>query len=214
MVSLLVVYGFITAGLLIAELRSVAIAQRVLKPAAALGFLVIALYSGAPDSLYAQLILLGLIFCAIGDVCLLSRGSQNLFLLGMAAFAAGHFAYLTAFVSLSRDAVTGIDFVVAVLVFLPGLAVYTWLKPHLPQKMSLPVRLYFFIILIMVINALRLPAQGPLLLAMIGAVMFVVSDIFVARDRFVTRDPKNAITITPLYFGAQALIALSLQASV
>jgi len=61
----------------------------------------------------------------------------------------------------------------------------------------------------MVITALGLPMRGPLSLAMIGALMFAVSDIFVARDRFVSPDPKNALAITPLYFAAQALIALS-----
>ena len=61
----------------------------------------------------------------------------------------------------------------------------------------------------MVINALGLPMRGPLRLAMIGAVMFAMSDVFVARDRFVTPTPLNALAITPLYFGAQALIALS-----
>jgi len=69
----------------------------------------------------------------------------------------------------------------------------------------------FIAIALMSIHALRLPTQGPLLLAMIGAVMFAVSDVFVGRDRFVSTNPKNALAITPLYFGAQALIALSMQ---
>jgi uncharacterized membrane protein YhhN len=80
--------------------------------------------------------------------------------------------------------------------------------------MRIPVSVYFFIILIMVVNALRLPMDGPLLLAMIGAVLFAVSDVFVGRDRFVSPSPKNALVITPLYFGAQALIALSTQVGV
>ena len=214
MVFILWLYAALVLGLLISELKEWQRAQRILKPAAALGFLLIALYSGAPDSFYSQLILLGLLACAIGDICLLSRNSEKLFLAGMAAFALGHLAYLTAFTPLSRGGPIAVDLTVAALVIFSAIAVYIWLKPHLPKEMRLPVRLYFLIILIMVLNALRLPAHGPLFLAMIGAVMFAVSDVFVGRDRFVMRDPKNALSITPLYFGAQALIALSLQAGV
>ena len=72
-----------------------------------------------------------------------------------------------------------------------------------------PVGIYTAIILMMVLNAIDLPLTRPILFAMIGAIMFAISDMFVARDRFVNRDAKNAIAITPLYFGAQALLALS-----
>ncbi len=43
----------------------------------------------------------------------------------------------------------------------------------------------------------------------IAAIMFAVSDMFVARDRFIKPSSKNALLITPLYFGAQALFAFS-----
>ena len=88
-------------------------------------------------------------------------------------------------------------------------AVYAWLRPHLPKKMRFVVPLYLFIILLMVLVALGLPLSRPLVFAMVGALLFAISDIFVARDRFVSPTPKNALAITPLYFGAQALIALS-----
>jgi hypothetical protein len=39
--------------------------------------------------------------------------------------------------------------------------------------------------------------------------MFAISDMAVARDRFVTQTPANAFVITPLYFGAQLLFAVS-----
>ncbi|MEP4052639.1 MAG: lysoplasmalogenase [Litorimonas sp.] len=214
MVPVLTLYVCLVIGLLWAELTQKRLAQLVFKPAAALGFILIALSVGIPDGLYGQLIFLGLVACAFGDVFLLSRKSQKLFLAGMAAFAFGHFAYLTAFVFLERDLPSTMDFIISGVVIFIGFGVHSWLKPHLPKPMRIPVAIYFFIILIMVINALRLPAHGPLLLAMIGAVLFAVSDVFVGRDRFVRPDPKNALAITPLYFGAQALIALSTQAGI
>jgi len=214
MASVFFIYPGLIAALTAAEFFERRTVQCVLKPLAALGFIGIALLIGVPSTLYGQLILLGLIACAFGDVFLLSRQSRLLFLAGMTAFAIGHFAYLTAFVSLPRDFLSLADILVSGLTIFIGFGVHNWLKPHLPKNMRIPVAIYFFIILIMVINALRLPAHGPLLLAMVGAVMFAISDVFVGRDRFVSPDPKNALVITPLYFGAQALIALSTQAGV
>lgn len=214
LIYILILYVGLVAALTVAEFKDIRLVQRIFKPISALGFITIALTIGVPDGLYGQLILLGLIACAFGDVFLLSRKSQKMFLAGMGAFALGHFAYLSAFVFLPRDLPSTKDFIISGVVILIGFGVHSWLKPHLPKSMRIPVAIYFFIILIMVINALRLPAQGPLLLAMIGAVMFAVSDVFVGRDRFVKPDPKNALAITPLYFGAQALIALSTQVGV
>lgn len=209
MTEILIIYGAIVAALTVAEFKENKLWQRLLKPLAALGFLTIAVFNTALFTTYGQIIFAGLLACAVGDVLLLSRKSRKLFLFGMAAFAIGHFAYLTGFVLSPSEPLTTLGVIKSGIVIFAGFGVFSWLKPHLPKNMRIPVSLYFFIILIMVLNALRLPASGALLLAMIGAVMFAVSDIFVGRDRFVTRDPKNALLITPLYFGAQALIATS-----
>ena len=209
MTSILIIYGALVTALTVAELKESQRWQRILKPLAALGFLSIAFFSTALFTTYGQIIFVGLLACAIGDVLLLSRKSPKLFLFGMAAFAIGHFAYLTGFILMPREPLTTAGFIKSAVVIFAGYGVFSWLKPHLPKDMRIPVTIYFLIILIMVLNALRLPPYGALLYAMIGAVMFAVSDVFVGRDRFVTRDPINALAITPLYFGAQALIAIS-----
>lgn len=209
MTYFLVAYAGLVGALTLVEFKENRTAQCVIKPAAAFGFVLMALLWGNLDDLYGRLILFGLIACAAGDVFLLSRTSPKLFLAGMAAFAFGHLFYLTAFVTFQDLPFTAGRLVVTGLVIFAFAGVFAWLKPHLPKEMGLAVAAYVFIILLMVINALGLPLRGPLSLAMIGAGMFAVSDIFVARDRFVSPDPGNAIAITPLYFGAQALIALS-----
>ena len=214
MTAYLILYACLVCALVVAELKTARLAQRILKPLAALGFIAIAILSGALEHQYGQIILFGLVACAAGDVFLLSRNSQTFFLAGMGAFAIGHFAYLTAFVPFQESAMTAGRMFKTALVVFGGFGIFAWLKPHLPKDMRLAVTLYVFIILLMVLNALGLPARSPLVLAMIGAVMFAVSDVFVARDRFVSPDPKNAFAVTPLYFGAQALIALSTQASI
>lgn len=209
MIFALSLYGSLVGFLAVAEARGHQKAQWTIKPALALGFILIALMVGVPSALYAQLIFIGLMACAVGDVCLLSRHSQKLFLAGMTAFAVGHLAYLTAFMKVSTAEPSLGQIIASFVTIAFGVGVFSWMRPHVPSKMQAPVKLYFFIIIIMVVNALQLPTEGPLLLAMIGAVMFSVSDVFVGRDRFVSTHPKNALAITPLYFGAQALIALS-----
>jgi len=63
--------------------------------------------------------------------------------------------------------------------------------------------------LMVVLAAGTMAAAGPQLL--IGALMFAVSDIFVARDRFVSPSVANRLWGLPLYYGAQLIFALSTQ---
>ena len=205
----LIIYAVLVLALTIAELTEHRRAQCVLKPLAALGFLFIAFSSTALLTTYGLIIFAGLAACAVGDVLLLSRNSRKLFLAGMAAFALGHIAYVSAFLTLQSGTYSTGRVLMSAVVIAGTLGFYVWLKPKLPQDMRFAVGLYTLIILVMVVSALGLLPSAYSRLAMIGAVMFAVSDMFVARDRFVTRTPKNALAITPLYFGAQALIAMS-----
>lgn len=208
----LILYACLVLALTAAEVTETRKAQIWLKPLAALAFLFIAFSSTALLSPYGQIIFAGLAACAIGDVCLLSRRSPKLFLAGMGAFALGHIAYLSAFLTQQTSEFSTNRLVMSVVVILGTASFYVWLRPKLPRDMRVAVTFYTLIILAMVIGALGLLPMGHMRYAMIGAVIFAISDMFVARDRFVTRDPKNAIAITPLYFGAQALIALSAKA--
>ncbi len=158
--------------------------------------------AGAMSSTYGYKILSALMFCAAGDVLLLSRNSQTRFQLGMLAFAIGHLIYAWAFWGLA-----GLDIsnpLAWIAIVISGLY-FAWLRPSLPKDMVWPVAIYTLIILVMMITAFGVPTW----IIPLAAVLFAVSDMFVARDRFVKDDPFNALAITPLYFGAQALFALS-----
>lgn len=209
MIASLVLYAVMVLALLIAELREKRRAQFFFKPLAASGFIILALQFGALESTYGKYILAGLIACAAGDVLLLSRTSEKLFKAGMVAFAAGHIAYVIAFLPYEGVDLGRLDWLIDGGIIIGGLSFLGWLKPKLSKEMKWPVGIYAAIILFMVLNAIDLPLTQPLVLAMIGAAMFAVSDMFVARDRFVKASPNNFLAITPLYFGAQALFALS-----
>jgi len=100
--------GVLGGVLLIAELREERRAQFFFKPLAAFGFVILALQFGALESTYGLIILAGLIACAVGDIFLLSRKSENLFKAGMAAFALGHVFYVIAISKIRIDFTTDI----------------------------------------------------------------------------------------------------------
>jgi len=205
------VYAGLVIGLLIAELRENRLAQIILKPLAALGFVIIAYKFGALFSDYGRLVFVGLVFCAVGDVFLLSRARIVVFFkLGMLAFAIGHILYIFAASEILRAEMTPLFLIATTLLGLGfGLIVFLKLKPNPPRDMVWAVGIYTVVISLMLIRALQTNMTGSHLLILPAAILFAVSDIFVARDRFVAPTPKNAFLITPLYFGAQALFALS-----
>ena len=206
----LVLYGLVVLALLMAELREDRRAQFFFKPLAAFGFVILALQFGALESIYGQYILAGLIACAVGDVLLLSRKSQKLFIGGMATFALGHIIYSFGFMAYGLEpnvvqyngrtpAGTAI---LGITLCLFG-AVY--IIPKTVSDMKLPVCIYTVIITVMLVLAVLTANR----FIAFGAFLFATSDFFVGMDRFVVPKKIWALLITPLYFGAQALFAIS-----
>lgn len=197
------VYAALVTALLRAELRRNRRAQYALKPLSAIGFCLIAVLCGAAETAYGLIILAALVLCAIGDAALLPRDNETWFKIGMAAFGMGHIVYAAAFAQMGLSVVWALSG--AALMAATGYGALRHLRAHAPASMHAPLKVYTLIISVMVIAAIS--TQRPSLI--IPALMFAASDIFVARDRFVKRAKLNPIIITPLYFGAQALFALS-----
>lgn len=165
---------------------------------------------GALETDYGRLIFAGLVACAVGDILLLSRDKNSLFKSGIGAFAVGHILYILGANHIGR---TDMSLMFWVSSFLIGMA-FAWamfrhFKPHLSKDMIWPVGVYTFIISLMCIYAVQTNLLGAHMLIIPAAFAFAVSDIFVARDRFIMPGPKNFVIITPLYFGAQAMFAMS-----
>ena len=204
----LVLYGLVVLALLIAELREDRRAQYFFKPLAALGFVILALQFGALESTYGNIVLAGLVVCAFGDLCLLSCQSEKFFKAGMVAFALGHIFYVIAF-GLQFDELETHGYIIVGLTVLFAIIFFRWLKPNLDTKMVGFTFVYTVIITLMVTASVARFNYYLKYVVPLGAIMFAISDMFVARDRFVKPNPKNALAITPLYFGAQALFAFS-----
>ncbi len=176
------------------------------KPSASVGFLLVALGSGALETPYGVWILMGLALSLWGDVLLMFRDTAR-FRAGLAAFLLGHVAYIGAFaVAGVAAAWAGVAAAGAAVV---AAAVLRWLLPHVDGGMRRPVLAYVTVISVMVALAAGTQGAGETALIAWGAALFYVSDLFVARERFVTPAFANRLMGLPLYYGGQVLLALS-----
>jgi uncharacterized membrane protein YhhN len=174
---------------------------------AASAYLAVAFVEGAWTSDWGRVLLLGMLFCWAGDLLLVSKQRGSLFLVGLVSFLVGHVFYSLAFVvrGVSADGMLLPVALVAVFVFV----VQRWLRPHLDGAMVLPVHAYLGAISIMWLLAIATHAAHGGLTLLVGASLFVVSDLSVARNRFVAPALINRLWGLPVYFSAQMLLALS-----
>lgn len=174
---------------------------------ASTGFVIAAIAAGALWSWHGRFMLVGLICCWLGDYLGLGDFSY-----GMYAFLFSHFAFIAAYLMLgiSWRRVAAACAVMAVV----GVCVAVWLMPHVPRRDLLPVVAYMTVISLMVACAagIRPPASRRIIL--VAAVVFFISDIFVARWKFVQSSSLNALFCYPLYYSSCLTLALSLLAYV
>ena len=197
-----------TVLLVFAEYRGLARVRWIAKPAASACFVFVAIASGAPDNIYGVWVLAALVLCALGDILLIPSGART-FLAGMGAFALGHAAYIAAFVSGGVD--PGILFLstAGAMAIFAALALI-WLWPHL-GAFRWPVAGYALIIAVMVATSTLAspPDSGSVVMVIFGAIAFAVSDLAVAREKFVSPNFLNKLWGLPLYYGAQLMLAAS-----
>ncbi len=199
-----------TASLIFAEYTGNSKLRTGSKFAASGAFLVLGMPALGASPFHTWMVV-GLIFGAIGDIALLGR-STRAFVGGLAAFLVGHLAYVIAFAQIESPAYW---FVyggrLGMIAIAGGAFSLRWLWPHL-GKLKVPVVLYVIAIVLMTMGAFSirnvggLPAPERDLLAL-GAALFFLSDLAVARERFIARDFKNKLYGLPAYFVAQLLIA-------
>jgi uncharacterized membrane protein YhhN len=159
---------------------------------------------------YALMLLPGLVFCLGGDV-FLALTRPRMFLLGLVCFLVGHLFYTAAFLRLSpvNPWTWGGLAACAVLSF----AVFQWLRPRLGSLRG-PVAAYVAVITLMAAAAFTVFGDGRIglpgrTLVLAGALSFYLSDIFVARNRFVKPGIVNRLAGLPLYYLGQFLLAFS-----
>jgi uncharacterized membrane protein YhhN len=185
------------------------IALAVTKLAASSGFLMVAVSAGALDHDWGRWLFAGLALSFIGDACLLGHG-KPLFLAGLVAFLLGHVSYCVAFVV--HGYVGSSVLVLAPVVLLAAWLVDRWLGERVEPDMRLPVRAYIVVISTMLCLAFGAWRAGASPLLLLGAVSFYLSDLAVARDRFVQQDFFNRLWGLPAYYLGQLCLAMSVVA--
>jgi len=176
------------------------------KAAASSGLIALAFASGAADSSYGRLVLVALALGWIGDVAL-AIDRPNWFTVGLAAFLLSHLAYVAAFQVHGLRAIAAA--VTLGLLALPAGAVGRWLLPHVPRDLRVPVIAYIAVITVMVAAATGSASDGIPWPVLPAALTFYVSDLAVARDKFVSPGFANRAIGLPLYYTAQILFAVS-----
>jgi len=169
---------------------------------ASTGFVALAAARGAFRGGYDRCMLLGLAGCWCGDMF----GPQN-FLAGLGAFLLAHLGFVAAFCC------NGIVWR-RTLWALPVLAVtdaalLAWLMPHVPAGEVGPVTSYVAVISLMVVFACGASHNAQGRRALLGAVAFFISDVFVARWRYVDPSPINGNLCYPIYYTACIVMAMS-----
>ncbi len=150
---------------------------------------------------YKKIIIIGLTVCMIAD------GVIYWFLAGLGTFFVGHILYIYAFKHVARKSV---PVFIAIPLLLYGIAMVIWIAA--PQLMKgdfilgIAIIAYIAIILAMGWMAIR----SRLVLAIVGALLFMFSDSVLAIDRFVTAIPYRDAFVMVTYYAAQLFIAASI----
>lgn len=147
-----------------------------------------------------------LVLSLVGDVFLMLP-REELFVFGLGAFLLGHVAYTVGFV------VGGVSPLVMAITLVPlGLfvgavapIVVTNARRHDPRLGS-PVALYVAVISAMVVAAFGSGSAA----AIVGALLFYLSDLTIGWSRFVRDFPSARLVIIVTYHAAQMLLVVSL----
>lgn len=149
-----------------------------------------------------------------GDLFLMIPDTSDrkpFFKLGLVSFLAGHLFYAAVFYSAgSLRFDSFITPVPALVMVLYCLIVFIKLKPHM-GKLFLPITVYIVVIALMGIATtlcFSTQALSPALIAVLGAVIFMISDTMNAWNRFAREIPNERVLTMSTYLSGQFLLIL------
>lgn len=155
--------------------------------------------------------LLALLFSLAGDVLLMFTDiSASFFLSGLVAFLLAHIMYIIVFLDKKNSKKIALIFITVLLIYAIG--IFYLLKDGLGD-MLIPVIVYMLVILTMVLTSTMRKdnvSNKSYNLVFLGAFFFVISDSFLAINKFYQPVPLSKIIIMSTYSLAQYLIVLGL----
>jgi uncharacterized membrane protein YhhN len=206
-----VVLASIIAGAVISLLRAIRVGDRteevISKTAASAAFVVLGALRWSNGDVVGGWILAGLAFCAVGDALLLGKRTFDI---GLLTFLAGHVFYVVGFNAALPIGQWSLLALIPMLIVSGGAG--RWLWPHLGRR-RLSVLAYIVVISVMVWGGVSVFARGSLpWTAAAGAFLFYLSDLAVARHRFVHESFFNRALGLPTYYLGQFFLALTIGA--
>lgn len=185
----------------------------LIKPISTLLVITIALLSFLQPTYniaFTQFVLLSLLFSLGGDMALMFPKNRKAFSLGLGLFLIAHIIYAVAFTLLGKLSIWAM--LPFSLLLICGIGFYMLIRSKL-GSMKGPVIAYIMIISVMVGSAatvLGSPASNPVqgLMILIGALLFYISDLILAANRFWKPWKYNRISLA-FYYSGQLLIALA-----
>ena len=198
------VCGVAVVGLLVSEYRNFQVGRYIYKPIASAAFVVAVLASRATPSPYLWVLGAALAISAIGDVLLIPK-SVTVFRAGIGVFALAHVLFIATFF------VRGIDFVASAVALAPlallGFFVARALLPHVEAALRGAVIGYSAILTLMLSAAIGTYTKQHSTILLSAAVLFYLSDLTVAQDKFIREAFVNRLVGLPMYYVAQLLFA-------
>lgn len=201
LVPFIAVTALALAVVLWAEVTRRPLWNAVFKPVASAAFVAAGFAVGALEHPLGVPLVVALVLGALGDVLLIPKDKKGVFIAGIGAFLLAHLAYAAMFLMM------GVSFLwlAVALVVAAAIAwfVWRWLSARVVGAMRVAVMSYIAVITVMVALAFGVVGGGGL--PVMAAVTFWLSDLTVARHRFVKAEAVNRLVGLPLYYAAQYL---------
>jgi len=168
------------------------------------------------SSFFSKTIQFGLLFSWIGDIALMfDEKIPILFVVGLGAFLIAHLGYAAAFVRNVKDSNSSLNVSKSALIALPFIAItscfFYYMKDGLPAELFVPVLAYTVVISVMGITAVirynHVDAKSYKWI-LIGAILFILSDMVIAINKFVIDFDYDAILNMWLYLTGQFMITV------
>jgi uncharacterized membrane protein YhhN len=206
-----VVFASIMAGAVISLLYAIRVEDRPLevmsKTAASAAFVILGFIRWSHGDIVGAWLVAGLALCTAGDLFLLSDRSFDV---GLITFLLGHTSYVVGYGAALP--IPQWSLVILVPLVVVGGAASGWLWPHLGRR-RVPVLVYIVVVSVMVWGGISTYARDVLpWTAAAGALLFYLSDLAVARHRFIHKSFINRALGLPTYYLGQFLLALTIGA--
>ncbi len=165
-------------------------------------------------NLLGGLIFLGAMLGVLGDICLIFKKNQKLFVVGTGFFLLGHITYIALMIVLFRESIHWYNYLILAMLHLTvwGLSLYAVHKLIKDWRLCIPGCFYLSTLFMEVVWGFFMAgmATEKMLVVAIGSTIFLSSDIYLVKCNFYKHSKREDFFIMLLYLIGQGLIIYGL----